>query len=97
MLYYTEPCATRGCYARNVETVYPDFEKLLDENRVAEITGQSLATLRRNRLIGRGLPFVKLGASVKYRPADLRDYINCNVRGQRVAPEPVNDRAPSRD
>jgi predicted DNA-binding transcriptional regulator AlpA len=57
------------------------LESLLDEREVAQITGESVATLRRNRLLGKGCPHVKLGALVRYKPSDLRDYIERNVRG----------------
>jgi hypothetical protein len=56
------------------------FEPLLDERELARITGRSVASLRRDRVLGTGCPFVKLGALVKYRPQDVRQYIASNVR-----------------
>jgi hypothetical protein len=60
------------------------LEALLNEHEYSAITGESVATARRNRLIGRGCPFVKLGALVRYRPEDVRTYIARNLRGQSV-------------
>ena len=57
------------------------LEHLLDESQVAEITGRSVASLRRDRLLGIGCPYVKLVFLVKYRPSDVRAYIARNLRG----------------
>jgi hypothetical protein len=56
------------------------MEPLLTEYQFSAITGTSVATTRRNRLLGKGCPYVKLGALVRYRPEDVRDYISRNVR-----------------
>lgn len=56
---------------------------LLNEFQVAELLGVSVDTIRRWRREGVGVPFVKLGATrralVRYRPADVADYIKGNV------------------
>jgi hypothetical protein len=57
------------------------IERLLNEREYSAITGESVATARRNRLLGKGCPHVKLGALVKYRPEDVRAYIARNLRG----------------
>jgi len=57
------------------------LEPLLDEHEYAAITGRSVASARRDRLLGKGCPYVKLGFLVKYRPADVRSYIARNMRG----------------
>ncbi len=56
------------------------LERLLNEHEFAEITGRSVASARRDRLLSKGCPFVKLGSLVKYRPSDVRAYIAQNVR-----------------
>jgi hypothetical protein len=63
------------------ETVNVQIERLLDEREYAAITGRSIASVRRDRLLGQGCPFVKLNFLVKYRPSDVRAYIASNVRG----------------
>jgi hypothetical protein len=57
------------------------LEPLLNEYEFAEITGRSVASARRDRFLGKGCPYVKLGFLVKYRPSDVRAYIAQNVRG----------------
>ena len=59
-----------------------DLEPLLNEHEYTAITGESVATARRNRLLRKGCPHVKLGALVKYRPSDVRAYIARNLQGQ---------------
>lgn len=56
------------------------IEPLLNEHQFAEITGRSVASARRDRLLGKGCAYVKLGFLVKYRPSDVRSYIAQNVR-----------------
>jgi hypothetical protein len=45
----------------------------LNEKEVSKITGRALPTLRNDRHLGRGLPYIKLMRSIRY---DLRDVIN---------------------
>lgn len=54
------------------------LERLLDEREVSEVTGRSLSSLRRDRLLGTGIAFVKCGALVRYHPQDVREYIERN-------------------
>jgi hypothetical protein len=44
----------------------------LTEVSVAEITGRALSTLRNDRSIGRGIPYIKIGRSVRY---DINDVV----------------------
>jgi hypothetical protein len=63
------------------------LEPTINEYEYSAITGESVATARRNRLLRKGCPYVKLGALVRYRPEDvsrsssLRAYIARNLRG----------------
>lgn len=52
------------------------LERLLNEFEVARITGLSVATIRRRRLLGHPPNFVKLGSSVRYKPSAVRDWID---------------------
>jgi hypothetical protein len=61
----------------------PDLETLLTEHEYARITKRSVASARRDRLLRQGCPFVKLGALVRYRPSDVRAYLERSL--QRVA------------
>ena len=44
----------------------------ITEQQVSEITGMALSTLRNNRSKGQGIPYTKIGRSVRY---DLDDVI----------------------
>ena len=62
------------------------MEKLpqfLSEVEVAKILGISCASLQQHRWLGRGIPFIKVGRSVRYSVDDLQAYIEEN----RVDPE----------
>jgi hypothetical protein len=62
----------------------PQIEPLLNEHQFARITNSSVSTARRNRILKKGCPFVKLGALVRYRLEDVRKFIESNVRGAEV-------------
>ena len=47
----------------------------LTEKDVAKITSISLATLRNDRFLGRGIPYSKIGKSVRYSQSDVIDYM----------------------
>jgi hypothetical protein len=47
--------------------------RYIDEREVARITNRALPTLRNDRHKGRGIPYVKIGRSVRY---DLQDVIS---------------------
>jgi predicted DNA-binding transcriptional regulator AlpA len=49
---------------------------LLDEHDVARWLNLSVATIRRWRLRRQGPTYLKLGAAVRYRQQDLRDYVD---------------------
>lgn len=53
---------------------------LLNELQYVKVTGESVATARRNRLLHKGCPYVKLGSRVLYRPTDVQSYIERNLR-----------------
>jgi len=56
------------------------LEPLLTEFEYSRITKRSVASARRDRLLGTGCTYVKLGSSVRYRVADVRAYIAQNLR-----------------
>lgn len=59
-----------------------DPRPLLTESELAERWSRSARTLRNDRSARRGVPYVKLGGSVRYRLADVEAY---EARGM-VAP-----------
>ena len=57
--------------------------KWLTEGQVSEIIGRAEQTLRNDRGKGRGLPYCKVGRSVRYKLQDVVDY----MENRRVVPE----------
>jgi predicted DNA-binding transcriptional regulator AlpA len=49
--------------------------KYLNEKQVSEMTGLALPTLRNDRSLGRGLPYIKLRKSVRYNESDVIAYM----------------------
>ena len=49
-----------------------DFQpRYLNETEVSKITGRALSTLRNERFRGEGIPYIKVGRSVRYSLEDL--------------------------
>jgi predicted DNA-binding transcriptional regulator AlpA len=57
-------------------TASSTLETLLNEHDVARLTGLSVASVRRWRLLKIGPRATKIGASVRYRPADLKAWLD---------------------
>jgi predicted DNA-binding transcriptional regulator AlpA len=57
------------------------IEILLNEREVANITGMSVASLRRWRLLGQGPRYIKIGAAVRYKPGDLTAWLESRPAG----------------
>ena len=43
----------------------------LNEKQVEKMTARPLSTLRNDRHLGRGIPYIKIGRSVRYSKADV--------------------------
>jgi predicted DNA-binding transcriptional regulator AlpA len=56
-------------------------EPLMDERGLSELTGMSLATLRRWRLLNRGPRYIKLSNAVRYRPEDVKAWLESRPAG----------------
>lgn len=47
----------------------------LNEKQVKEITGRALSSLRNDRFNRRGIPYVKVGRSIRYSEQDVVSYM----------------------
>ena len=54
---------------------------LLTEKEVQEYYKININTLQRNRSVGLGLPYVKLGRLVRYKVSDIEKYLDANTVG----------------
>jgi predicted DNA-binding transcriptional regulator AlpA len=59
-------------------------DQLLTEDQVSKITALPIRTLQNWRFQRRGLPYIKLGKSVRYKQSVLDEYI----KGREVQVEP---------
>jgi predicted DNA-binding transcriptional regulator AlpA len=57
------------------------LETLLNEHDVARVTGLSVASVRRWRLLRQGPTFIKIGAAVRYRPEDISTWLQSRPTG----------------
>lgn len=47
----------------------------LTEKQVSTITGRALSTLRNERFLGKGIPYIKIGKSVRYKYDDVISFM----------------------
>ena len=47
----------------------------LNEKEVAKLTGRKVPTLRSDRHKGQGIPYSKIGSSIRYLLADVLDFM----------------------
>ncbi len=59
---------------------------VVHETEAAHVLGLSVKTLRRWRWAGKGPRFVKVGAAVRYDPADLTAFIEAGRRSSTSDP-----------
>lgn len=55
---------------------------LFSQETVAAIRDCSLATIERDRWIGIGIPFLKMGRLVRYRKSDIRTWLDMHTSFQ---------------
>lgn len=51
------------------------MRQYLTEKQVSEMTNMALSTLRNDRFRGRGIPYCKIGRSVRYSLTDVIDFM----------------------
>ncbi len=52
-----------------------EHPQYLTERQVSKITSRGIQTLRNERSLRKGIPFVKLGRAVRYNLADVVEYM----------------------
>ncbi len=62
-------------------TANNSVEALLNERDVARVTGLSVASVRRWRLLRQGPKYLKIGAAVRYKPEDVLAWLESRPRG----------------
>lgn len=64
-----------------METIHNTPDSLLNEFDVARLTRLSVASVRRWRLFRQGPKYLKIGAAVRYRPADIAAWLESRPSG----------------
>jgi predicted DNA-binding transcriptional regulator AlpA len=62
-------------------TLSTDLQALLTEHDVARITGLSVASVRRWRLLSLPPRYLKIGSAVRYRPEDVKAWLESRPSG----------------
>jgi predicted DNA-binding transcriptional regulator AlpA len=57
------------------------LKELLTEHDVARVTGLSVASVRRWRLLRQGPKYIKIGAAVRYKPEDVSAWLESRPSG----------------
>ncbi len=63
-----------------------NIPRYIDETEVSRITGRALPTLRNDRHHRRGLPYCKIGRSVRYALSDVIDF----MENRKIIPEGIH-------
>jgi predicted DNA-binding transcriptional regulator AlpA len=50
-------------------------KQYINEHEAARMTGLSVSTLRMHRYLSKGLPYIKVGRSVRYDPERVQEYM----------------------
>jgi len=60
-------------------------DKLINEVQVSELISKPLQSLRNERHRGVGLPYYKIGRSVRYSMADVKKYVeSCRIETEKL-------------
>lgn len=51
------------------------IDRLLSDREVSQITGRARSTLQKDRVVGVGIPHVRVGALVRYRKSDVAAWL----------------------
>jgi len=57
-----------------------ELETVLTEKEYARVVKRSVASVRRDRLLRQGCPYLKLGALVRYRVADIKAHLDRSLQ-----------------
>jgi predicted DNA-binding transcriptional regulator AlpA len=52
------------------------LDRLLSDRDVERITGRARSTLQKDRVVGTGIPFVRISRLVRYRQSDVQAYLD---------------------
>lgn len=62
-------------------------DRLIDDRELSRLIGRARSSLQKDRTVGRGVPYVRVGALVRYRMSDVEVYL-ASLRTHRSTSEP---------
>ncbi len=78
--------------------IFPPVPHYIGEKHVSEITGFALATLRNHRSLRKGIPYRKVGRTVRYLVADVIAFMEAGkIATEESAPVPRRGRPTGRE
>ena len=66
---------------------WPMLDRLLSDHDIERLTGRARSTLQKDRVAGTGIPFVRIGRLVRYRPSDVAAFLAALPSNGTAAPE----------
>jgi len=78
-----------GAPLRRTAEDIPMLDLLLTDRDVERVTGRARSTLQKDRVSGNGIPFIRLGRLVRYRPSDVTAYLD-GLPSRRSTSDPVS-------
>ncbi|GAI92611.1 unnamed protein product [marine sediment metagenome] len=59
----------------------PNEVRYLNDKEASEITGKAVSTLRNERSLKKGIPFIRMGGSIRYSIKDIVSYMDgCRIQ-----------------
>lgn len=65
----------KGTWAEVVREYTKQYPPLLTQKTIQKMTGLSASALEQARVYGKGIPFVRMGRSIRYRLDDVLEYL----------------------
>jgi predicted DNA-binding transcriptional regulator AlpA len=62
-------------------------DRLIDDRELSRRIGRARSTLQKDRVAGRGVPYVRIGSLVRYRESDIETYL-ASLRTRHSTSEP---------
>jgi hypothetical protein len=59
-----------------MNSIHSTIEPMIDEHEVARVQNRSVSSVRRDRLLRKGCPYLKIGSLVRYKPSELRAFLD---------------------
>ena len=73
--FFAQLVVNNSLHCERVSAASSSIATLLNEYDVARITGMSVASVRRWRLLRQGPQYIKIGAAVRYKPIDVSAWL----------------------